>query len=80
MTEFDKPVTRRTRGAYCCLYAGRPERIVVRLAAGDLIQFRASGRRQWFSLPAERAFRQAIRVEAERKASDKLARRNVRQR
>jgi hypothetical protein len=42
MTEFDKPVQRRTRGAYRVLYS-KPEKIVVRCAPGDVLEFRQAG-------------------------------------
>ncbi len=48
MTTFDKPVQRVTRGAFNVLYTGASEarQIVVRLAPGDVLEFRELGRRQ----------------------------------
>jgi hypothetical protein len=63
MTEFDKPVQRRTRGAYRVLYCA-PEKIIVRLAPGDLLEFRAAGRRHRWTLPADTAFRVAVKLQA----------------
>jgi len=61
MTEFDKPVQRRTRGAYSVLYI-KPEKIVVRLSPGDLIEFRqVRGKTRWV-LPADTAFKYAVRL------------------
>lgn len=74
MTDFDKPVQRRTRGAYRVLYAA-PQRIVVRLAPGDLLEFRAHGARTRWTLPADAAFRFAVRCKALADAAEKRAKR-----
>lgn len=63
MTELAKPLSRRTRGAYCVLYRhARP--IIVTLAVGDLLEFRESGRRQRGQLPVDVAFRHAVHLAA----------------
>lgn len=63
MTTFRTPVRRRTNGEYAVLYRkARP--IVVRLAPGDVIEFRELGRRQRWALNADIAFRYAVRLKA----------------
>jgi hypothetical protein len=62
MTEFNG-VKRVTRGAYSVLYV-KERRIVVSLAQGDLITFKEHARRQTWSLPADTAFRYAVRLAA----------------
>lgn len=73
MTEFDKPVQRRTRGAYSVLYR-KAEKIVVRLAPGDLIEFRARGRRHKWTLNADVGFKYAVRLKAFADAAEKRRR------
>ena len=58
-------VTRKTRGSYRVLYS-EPRPIVVRLAPGDLLEFREHGRRQTWSLPVDLAFKLAVRRQAGR--------------
>lgn len=74
MVEFDKAVKRRTRGAYSVLYR-KTEKIVVRLAPGDLIEFRASGRRSRWTLPVDTAFKYAVRLAAFAAAAEKRRKR-----
>jgi hypothetical protein len=69
MTPLTKPVRRITRHPYTVLYTSEARPIVVSLEPGDVITFREAGRRQMWSLPIDRMFRQAVResVHAERK-------------
>ncbi len=68
MTSTDKSVTRVTKEEYRVLYSeARP--VVVRIAPGDVLQFREHGRREWFDLPVEVAFRLAVQRAAERQAA-----------
>lgn len=76
MTTLDKPVTRRTRGAYAVLYR-QPRQIVTTLAPGDLLEFRESGRRQKWLLPIDAAFRQAVSNAARAAAAERRARRKA---
>lgn len=69
MTDFNG-VKRRTRGSYSTLYR-QPRQIVASFKQGDLISFRESGRRAQFVLPADAAFRYAIRLAAMQAARDK---------
>jgi len=62
MTDFNG-VKRRTLDAYSVLYS-KPRKIVVSLERNDQIVFRESGRRQTWCLPAEAAFRYAVRLAA----------------
>lgn len=61
MTSLTKAVRRKTRRAYAVLYVNDPRPIVVSLEPGDVITFREAGRRQAWSLPIDRMFRQAVR-------------------
>lgn len=61
MTELTKAVRRKTRRSYAVLYAGEPRSIVVALEPGDVVSFREAGRRQVWTLPIDRMFRQAVR-------------------
>ncbi len=70
MTEFDKPVTRRTRGAYSVLFR-KAKKIVVRLAPGDLIEFREERRRERWTLNVDTAFKYAVRIKAFATAAEK---------
>lgn len=69
MTSFDKQVTRLTVGSYRVLYASasKAHQIVVTLKRSgneDLIEFRAKGHRMRWLLPADAAFRTAVRNKA----------------
>jgi hypothetical protein len=81
MTDLARKVTRRTREAYPVLFH-KPERIVVSLEAGDLLTFRAAGRRHVWTLPIVSAWRYAIRMQAladaEQQRQDRKAGRRVR--
>jgi hypothetical protein len=61
MTPLVKAVRRVTRRTYTVLYVHEARPIVVSLEPGDLITFRESGRRQTWTLPIDRMFRQAVR-------------------
>jgi hypothetical protein len=61
MTSLTKPVRRITRHPYTVLYTSEARSIVVSLEPGDVITFREAGRRQTWSLPIDRMFRQAVR-------------------
>jgi hypothetical protein len=63
MTSTDRPVARVTRSAYSTLYAERRQ-IVVRIAPGDLLEFREKGRRDWFLLAIDDAFGVAVKCRA----------------
>jgi hypothetical protein len=64
MTSLTKPVRRKTCHPYTVLYAGEARSIVVSLEPGDVITFREAGRRETWSLPIDRMFRQAVRETA----------------
>ena len=72
MTTTDKPVTRRTRFDYSVLYASasKARPIVVKIAAGDILQFREHGRRAVFSLAIDTAFKYAVRLTAFHQAAE----------
>jgi hypothetical protein len=61
MTSLTKTVRRKTRRAYAVLYLHDARPIVASLEPGDVITFREAGRRQVWSLPIDRMFRQAVR-------------------
>jgi hypothetical protein len=65
VTKLTKPVRRKTRWPYAVLYAGCARPIVVSLEPGDVISFREAGRRQVWTLPIDRVFRQAVREAAQ---------------
>lgn len=75
MTDLHRNVSRRTRAAYTVLFP-RPARIVVTLAAGDVLHFRHERRRRTWALPIETAFRAAVHREAARTAAQKKGRRH----
>jgi hypothetical protein len=75
MTDLNRSVSRRTRSAYAVLFT-RPARIVVTLAAGDVLNFRHERRRRTWSLPIEAAFRAAVHRQATREAAQKKGRRH----
>lgn len=77
MTNLEKPVHRKTRGAYSILYT-RPEKIVVSLLPGDLLQFRNAGRRVKFTIPVDSVMRYAVRLESTRKMIEKQKARKAR--
>ena len=62
MTAFNG-VRRLTRGSYSVLYK-KERRIVVALRVGDLIEFREYGRKKRWQLPADDAFKYAVRLQA----------------
>lgn len=66
MTTTDKPVKRVTRGKYNVLFpsARKARAIVTRIGLGDVLYFREAGRREWFALNIDTAFRQAVRNKA----------------
>lgn len=60
MTSTHSSVTRVTVSPAAVLYrSARP--IVVQIAPGDILRFREKGRRQWFDLPIDEAFRIAVK-------------------
>lgn len=64
MTTFAKPVQRVTENAYNVLYAGQSHArpIVVKLCAGDVIEFREKrGRHRWL-LDVKHAFKFAVKA------------------
>lgn len=80
MVNIEKPIHRRTRGAYRVLYQA-PRQIVVTLAPGDIIEFREAGRRARYPLAIDTAFRYALKLYATAKAAErKAARKNKKQR
>lgn len=67
MTATNKPVRRVTLQEYMVLFPNnrkRARRIVVQLGLGDVLQFREAGRRQWYALPIDAAFRLAVKCSA----------------
>jgi len=64
VTSLNKSVRRKTRWSYSVLYAHDSRPIVVSLEPGDVVTFREAGRRQVWSLPIDRLFRQAVRESA----------------
>lgn len=76
MTNLEKKITRKTRGAYRILYQ-QPRQIVVSLCPGDLLEFREAGRRARFVLPIDAAFSAAVRIDAAAKAKEKIAARKA---
>ncbi len=71
MTPLNKPVRRKTRWSYSVLYAHDSRPIVVSLEPGDVVTFREAGRRQVWSLPIDRLFRQAVREAVQAQRRDK---------
>lgn len=76
MTTLEKSVARVTRGAYSVLYS-TPQRIVVTLQPGDILEFRAKGGRHRWTLPIDSAFRSAVRIAEAAKRKEKAQRRNL---
>lgn len=76
MTLLEKPVRRKTRGAYSVLYS-RPRQIVVSLMPGDFLEFREAGRRAKFVLTIDGAFRMATRKHALELAAEKKRQRKL---
>jgi len=76
MTSLTKAVRRVTRHPYTVLYTGEARLIVVSLEPGDVITFREAGRRQTWSLPIDRMFRQAVREVALAQRRERKARRS----
>jgi len=75
MTSLTKAVRRVTRHPYTVLYTGEARLIVVSLEPGDVITFREAGRRQTWSLPIDRMFRQAVREAAQAQRRERKERR-----
>ncbi len=75
MTSLTKVVRRKTRFSYTVLYTGEARSIVVSLEPGDVITFREAGRRQTWSLPIDRMFRQAVREAAQAERQKRKAKR-----
>jgi hypothetical protein len=65
VTTLTKAVRRKTLATYSVLYSGEGRPIVVSLEPGDVITFREAGRRQTWSMPIDRMFRQAVREAAQ---------------
>lgn len=63
MTRTNRPVQRVTVASYAVLYPQRRP-IVVRIAQGDLLEFREKGRKQRFCLPIDTAFGIAVKASA----------------
>ena len=76
MTSLTKAVRRVTRDTYTVLYTGDARSIVVSLEPGDVMTFREAGRRQTWSLPIDRMFRQAVREAALAQRRERKARRS----
>jgi hypothetical protein len=74
MTSLTKAVRRKTRFPYTVLYSGEARPIIVSLEPGDVISFREAGRRQTWSLPIDRMFRQAVRETAIAQRRERKAR------
>lgn len=77
MTPLAKAVRRVTRRSYPVLYVNEARPIVVSLEPGDVITFRESGRRQTWSLPIDRMFRQAVREAAQAVRRERKTRRSA---
>lgn len=77
MTLLEKPVRRKTRGAYSVLYS-RPRQIVVSLMPGDFLEFREAGRRAKFTLTIDGAFKMAARKQALELAAEKKKQKKLR--
>lgn len=77
MTTLEKPVHRKTRGAYSTLYT-RPRQIVVSLLPGDFLSFREAGARTKFTAPIDGIFKHVIRLKALADAAEKRKARNAR--
>lgn len=77
MTSLEKPVRRKTRGAYSVLYT-RPRQIVVSLMPGDFLEFREAGRRAKYMLTIDGAFKIAARKQALEQAAEKKRLRKLR--
>jgi hypothetical protein len=60
MTSSRKKVQRCTEQAYRVVYASKPRPIVVCIDA-ELLRFREKGRRTWYDLPVDTAFRIAVK-------------------
>lgn len=75
MTSTDKPVQRVTRGKFNVLFASstKARAIITRIGLGDVLYFREQGRREWFPLNIETAFKAAVRNKAFRDAVEKAA-------
>lgn len=76
MTSLTKAVRRVTRRTYTVLYTGEARPIVVSLEPGDVISFREARRRQMWSLPIDRMFRQAVREAALAQRRERKVRRS----
>ena len=76
MTSLTKAVRRVTRRTYTVLYPGEARPIVVSLEPGDVISFREARRRQMWSLPIDRMFRQAVREAALAQRRERKVRRS----
>jgi hypothetical protein len=77
VTPLNKAVRRMTRHPYTVLYTCEARPIVVALEPGDVITFREAGRRQTWSLPIDRMFRQAVREAAQVQRKERKTRRSA---
>jgi hypothetical protein len=77
MTSLTKAVRRKTRSNYSVLYSGEARPIVVSLEPGDVISFREAGRRQAWSVPIDRMFRQTVREAAQALLHEKRRRKRA---
>ena len=76
MTATNKAVQRVTTREYSVLYRkARP--IVVRIAPGDVLEFREKGRRGRWLLAIETAFRHAVQLQARADAAARKAKRRL---
>lgn len=77
MTNLEKKIQRKTRGAYRVLYQ-QPRQIIAALCPGDLLEFREHGRRARFTLPIDAAFKLAVRIQAAADAAERKKQRKER--
>lgn len=63
MTTTRSEVTRKTEGAYSTLYA-KPRPIIVRIAAGDVLEFRELGLRTRYRMSVQTGMRYAVQLAA----------------
>ena len=75
MTDLDKSITRRTR---VLSPEARPRPIVVTLHPSGMLSLREHGRRMAFEIPLLTCYKYAVRLEADRKRAEKLAKKKAR--
>ena len=63
MTTTRSQVTRKTEHSYATLYS-KPRPIIVRIAAGDILEFRELGLRTTYRMSIQTGFRYAVQLSA----------------